>query len=185
MCVYVNVDRRYIWYIWLFQINPWLTSLGYSLCYGTIVMKMFRVWIIFNKPLRLKNVCTTSYALISKQSILLSLLFIFQQHWLQDYYVVPSVLFLVIIDVVILGVYTIIEGFNDKLGVKLTTNRENPTESIGVRICWLVLELCKVNFYFSLQLCSTITFSMCVNLMGKWLFMDSCMGTKAFSMSLL
>ena len=68
------------------------------------------------------------------QSILISP-FISQQHWFQDYYVVPSVLFLVIIDLVILGVYTMIEGFNDNLGVKLTTNRENPTESIGVRIC--------------------------------------------------
>ena len=33
-----------------FQINPWLTSLGYSLCYGTILVKTVRIWFIFNKP---------------------------------------------------------------------------------------------------------------------------------------
>ena len=32
------------------QINPWLTSLGYSLCYGTILVKTVRIWFIFNKP---------------------------------------------------------------------------------------------------------------------------------------
>ena len=30
------------------QVTPWLTSLGYSLCYGTILVKMVRVWYIFN-----------------------------------------------------------------------------------------------------------------------------------------
>ena len=33
-----------------FQVTPWLISLGYSLCYGTIVVKMARVWYIFNNP---------------------------------------------------------------------------------------------------------------------------------------
>ena len=32
-------------------ITPWFTAIGYSLCYGTILVKMFRTWYIFNKPI--------------------------------------------------------------------------------------------------------------------------------------
>ena len=32
------------------NITPWLTAIGYSLCYGTILMKMARVYYIFNNP---------------------------------------------------------------------------------------------------------------------------------------
>ena len=42
------------------------------------------------------------------------------------------VLCLVVIDVVILGVYTVTEGLRGNLGVKLTPNRELPEESVGV-----------------------------------------------------
>ena len=38
-----------------FQVTPWLTSLGYFLCYGTIVVKMARIWYIFNNPLMRKK----------------------------------------------------------------------------------------------------------------------------------
>ena len=31
--------------------TPWFLALGFSLCYGTIVMKMFRVYYIVNDPL--------------------------------------------------------------------------------------------------------------------------------------
>ena len=34
----------------LCNITPWLTALGYSLCYGTILAKMVRVYLIFDKP---------------------------------------------------------------------------------------------------------------------------------------
>ena len=34
----------------LCNITPWLTALGYSLCYGTILAKMARVYYIFDKP---------------------------------------------------------------------------------------------------------------------------------------
>ena len=57
----------------------------------------------------------------------------FQQQWLRDYRLALFVLCLVIIDLLILGVYTLIEGISGNLGVKLTTNRENPEETIGVR----------------------------------------------------
>jgi gamma-aminobutyric acid type B receptor len=34
----------------LCNVTPWLTAIGYSLCYGTIVAKMVRVYFIFNNP---------------------------------------------------------------------------------------------------------------------------------------
>lgn len=34
----------------LCSLTPWLTAIGYSLCYGTIVAKMLRVYFIFNDP---------------------------------------------------------------------------------------------------------------------------------------
>ena len=34
----------------LCNLTPWLTALGYSLCYGTILAKMVRVYYIFGKP---------------------------------------------------------------------------------------------------------------------------------------
>ena len=34
----------------LSQVDPWLSALGYSLCYGTILAKMTRVYFIFNNP---------------------------------------------------------------------------------------------------------------------------------------
>ena len=44
----------------LCNITAWLTAIGYSLCYGTIVAKMVRVYCIFNNPKpKTKNVCTT------------------------------------------------------------------------------------------------------------------------------
>ena len=34
----------------LCNLTPWLTALGYSFCYGTILAKMVRVYYIFDKP---------------------------------------------------------------------------------------------------------------------------------------
>ncbi len=34
----------------LCHLIPWLTAIGYSLCYGTIVVKMIRVHLIFTNP---------------------------------------------------------------------------------------------------------------------------------------
>lgn len=40
------------------QIRPWFASLGYSLCFGTINAKMWRVYYIFHnpKPSKMKKV---------------------------------------------------------------------------------------------------------------------------------
>ena len=34
----------------LCNLRDWLTGFGYSLCYGTILVKMWRVYYIFNNP---------------------------------------------------------------------------------------------------------------------------------------
>ena len=64
----------------------------------------------------------------------LSTIPIIQQQWLKDYCLALFVFCLVFIDLVILGGYTLTEGLRGNLGVKRITNRENPTETIGVRI---------------------------------------------------
>ena len=38
------------------NLTPWLTAIGYSLCYGTILAKMARVYYIFNNPSANKKV---------------------------------------------------------------------------------------------------------------------------------
>ncbi len=37
------------------QLTPWLTSLGYSLCFGTMLVKMARVYYIFDQLKDLKK----------------------------------------------------------------------------------------------------------------------------------
>jgi len=39
------------------QVEPWLFSIGYSLCFGTILAKMYRVHYIFSNPTAEKRVC--------------------------------------------------------------------------------------------------------------------------------
>ena len=51
---------------------------------------------------------------------------------LKDYIMALFVLCLVVIDVVILGTYTLVEGLRGNLGVKLVPNTENPKEIVGV-----------------------------------------------------
>ena len=48
----IFISYYYVLYrvIFCLQITHWLSALGYSLCYGTILAKMFRVYIIFNNP---------------------------------------------------------------------------------------------------------------------------------------
>ena len=43
----------------LCNVAPWLTAIGYSLCYGTILAKMARVYYIFNNPSPNKKVHLT------------------------------------------------------------------------------------------------------------------------------
>ena len=43
------------------NLTPWLTAIGYSLCYGTILAKMARVYYIFNNPSPNKKVSILLY----------------------------------------------------------------------------------------------------------------------------
>ena len=54
------------------------------------------------------------------------------QSLFKDYLMVLFVLCLVIIDIVILLLYTVTEAVRGNLGAKLTSNRELPEETIGV-----------------------------------------------------
>nr|CAA76688.1 metabotropic glutamate GABA-like receptor [Geodia cydonium] len=94
----------------LCNINPWLTSLGYSLCYGTILAKTIRIWFIFNKP----RVPSVTKSIVIK-----------------DYALALFVVSLVVIDVIILGIFAIVEGLRGELAVHRTSNKENIEDTIG------------------------------------------------------
>ena len=66
-----------------------------------------------------------------------------------------TVLALVVIDAVIIGMYTIVEGVRNQLEVEKVLNRENPQEITGVRGCqrYIYLLTVYVGIYDS---CSTI-----------------------------
>ncbi len=44
------IAHLYVLILNIVQMTPWLTSLGYSLCFGTMLVKMARVYYIFNHP---------------------------------------------------------------------------------------------------------------------------------------
>ena len=46
----------YFFYLLVIKINSWLTAIGYSLCYGTILTKLGRVYYIFHNPSVTKKV---------------------------------------------------------------------------------------------------------------------------------
>ena len=49
------------------NLTPWLTAIGYSLCYGTILAKMARVYYIFNNPSTKKKV--RNVAILLRQAL--------------------------------------------------------------------------------------------------------------------
>ena len=88
---------------------------------------MIRVWIIFNRPFGLIAVSPSSVGK-SMACVMLT----HMQPLLKDYAMVLFILSLVVIDVFILGAYTVIEGVRGNLGVILKPNREMHQEIIGV-----------------------------------------------------
>ena len=56
-------------HILLCNLTPWLTALGYSLCYGTILAKMLRVYFIFDNPTPPKKKVGYNLASQKKQNI--------------------------------------------------------------------------------------------------------------------
>ena len=54
------------------QLSLWFNAIGYSLCFGTIVVKMFRVYNIFNNPTPTKK--AVSCALVA------TMIYLMQDH---------------------------------------------------------------------------------------------------------
>ena len=88
------------------------------------------------------------------------------------------VLSLVIIDVFILGTYTINEGVKHNLGVKLISNRELPEETIGVSVTIIIGKFFYQISYYSLQQRFISISCISVNLMDKIFCMQYCMDTR-------
>ena len=59
-------------------------------------------------------------------------IFLFIQSRLQDHVMILGVVCLVLIDLAILGIYTLVEGVRSNLDVKRIPNREFSQETIGV-----------------------------------------------------
>ena len=107
--------------------TAWLTAIGYSLCYGTIITKMFRVFYIFRNPTMKKRVVSYSELVHLK---------IFNYHHLQklhDWMLALIVLMFIAIDVIILLVYDVHSATQDTLEAIRLSNRERMREEIGVR----------------------------------------------------
>jgi gamma-aminobutyric acid type B receptor len=81
------------------NLQVWLTGIGYSLCYGTILVKMWRVYYIFNNPST-------------------------QKKKFHDWMLALMVLCFVVIDVVMLVVYSGVERAKGELGAKRVADDE-------------------------------------------------------------
>ena len=111
----------------LCNLVPWLLAIGYSLCFGTIVAKMFRIYYIFNNPHSKKRVSDWNdgmlcfYSFPKLQSI-------------TDWILALIVSVFVLIDLIILISYTLFMSFsnNDGLRAEEIINGENPEDIEGV-----------------------------------------------------
>ena len=110
--------------------TAWLTAIGYSLCYGTIITKMFRVFYIFRNPTMKKRIVSYS------ELVQLKINSFFNYHHLQklhDWMLALIVLMFIAIDVVILLVYDVYSATQGTLEAIRLSNRERMREEIGVR----------------------------------------------------
>ena len=118
----------------LCSVTPWLTAIGYSLCYGTIVAKMVRVYLIFNNPkpnsTNVRMSFQTPFALRHPFPSPSPSPPLHTAHLqtMKDWKLATGVLVLVLVDLVILVVYTAIET-SQGVEVRTTLNRENPSRS--------------------------------------------------------
>lgn len=71
-------------HLFLSKTQPWTISLGFSLCYGTVIMKMFRVYYIVHNPspnkVHMTCVCMvcTMLLIMTKHSIITALIMVTQ-----------------------------------------------------------------------------------------------------------
>ena len=120
----------------LCNLTPWLTALGYSLCYGTILAKMARVYYIFSNPAPLKKKKVGSFLKTSKltgnEHMITFVVYLLNTQVLKDRHLALGVLMLVLTDLMILLVYTLVEGVQGNLIAQRVPNRENPMDVKGV-----------------------------------------------------
>ena len=106
-----------------------LTSFGYSLCFGTIMAKMMRIYYIFNNPLNQNRSLlvkpATQYSLIVRFSSL---------QIVKDLPMFMFVCCLVGIDVLLLVIYAVVDRNN--LSAAMKVNAENPSEFGQVSSAW-------------------------------------------------
>ena len=95
------------------QVTPWLLALGYSLAFGTILAKLWRVYYIFHNSQPHKK---TQLA--------------------QDWHLAIFVMVLVVIDLIILILYTVLEGHFIGFMANTTSNSERPSATAGVSKSW-------------------------------------------------
>ena len=111
------------------QFTAWLTAIGYSLCYGTIIVKMFRIFYIINNLFSRKRV--------SKSHNYYRYLLVRCDHdpsqFLKDWVLALAVAVLVSIDIFILVIYTVVEWAKGNFSAILQSNEENTVSHIGVR----------------------------------------------------
>ena len=106
-------------------VTPWFTAIGFSLCYGTILAKMLRIWYIFHNPVvKKKQVLTKSLNNRARVAI--------PSTQVHDWMLVLLVMCLVVSDVVILAVYTGLEASQG--AASLVPNRENEITISRVRL---------------------------------------------------
>ena len=116
----------------LCNLTPWLTALGYSLCYGTILAKMARVYYIFHNPVALKKKVRSGLKTLNLHWHVIVVVVYLLMQALKDQHLALGVLMLVLTDLVILLVYTIVEGIQGNLIAQRVPNRENPMDVEGV-----------------------------------------------------
>lgn len=91
----------------LCNLRVWLTGFGLSLCYGTILVKMWRVYYIFSNPSAQKKAN------------------------LHDWKLALMVLCFVVIDLVMLVVFSAVEGSKGKLGADRVLDKEHKAITEG------------------------------------------------------
>lgn len=107
------------------NLTPWLTGIGYSLCYGTILAKMARVYYIFNNPSTNKKVFLHVHLKFVVNFVQ------FVQN-IKDGILILSVVGLVGVDLIILIVYTLVEGVRGNLVAIEVPHKEKPMKIEGV-----------------------------------------------------
>ena len=126
-------------YYGIFETIRWTISLGFSLCYGTIIMKMFRVYYIINNPLpnKVDSICSNNIIII----IIISSIHNnytyytcnFNKHQnIEDWTMALAVLVFIIIDIILLLSSTIVTGSLGLSTVIVIPNKGSPRTVTGV-----------------------------------------------------